>query len=101
MTEGVTALRTLTGNPVFAAPEIHPFLQRTDVSSETYTNAVDIWSLGVLTFLILTGRNLFMDYRYLAQYVAGKASMPFQIMEENGVSAHGKGFVNQADQGQT
>ncbi|KAI4159177.1 MAG: hypothetical protein LQ342_006824 [Letrouitia transgressa] len=51
-TEGLTALRTITGTPAFTAPEVFPFFRTADASNNSYTNAVDVWSLGVIAFLI-------------------------------------------------
>ena len=70
-TEGLTALRTQRGTPAFMAPEVLGFIQSNDESNDSYTNAVDIWSLSVITFFILTGEILFKDPRRLGQYVAG------------------------------
>ncbi len=88
-TEGITALRTQTGTPAFAAPEVLGFLQYGDESDNSYTNAVDIWSLGVITFLILTGETLFKDQRRLGQYVAGIFSFPSETLYEKEISAPG------------
>jgi serine/threonine protein kinase len=87
-TEELTALRTLTGTPAFAAPEVLGFIQ-----SDSYTNAVDIWSLGVITFLILTGETLFKDQRRLGQYVAGRFAFPSDVLLANNVSGQGCEFV--------
>lgn len=75
-TEGLTVLRILTGTPAFTAPEVLGFIQSSDRSEDAYTNAVDIWSLGVVTFLILTGKTLFKDQRRLSQYVGGSFRSP-------------------------
>lgn len=91
--EGLTALRTLTGTPAFTAPEILGFCQPGDRSNDTYTNAVDIWSLGVITYLILTGETLFKDQRRLGQYVAGSFTFPSDIFLANKVSGRGCDFV--------
>ena len=87
-TEELTALRTLTGTPAFAAPEILGFTE-----SDSYTNAVDIWSLGVIAFLILTGETLFKDQRRLGQYVMGSFTFPSDILFANKVSGGGCEFV--------
>jgi serine/threonine protein kinase len=91
--EGFTALRTLTGTPAFAAPEILGFIQSGNRSDDSYTNAVDIWSLGVITFLILTGETLFKDQRRLGQYVAGTFTFPSHTLSAKQVGGQGCAFV--------
>ncbi|KAI4215457.1 MAG: hypothetical protein LQ351_001926 [Letrouitia transgressa] len=92
-TEGLTALRTMTGTPAFTAPEVFPFFRTADASNDSYTNAVDIWSLGVITFLILTGETLFGDPRRLDQYVKGSFTFPLNILLATKVSEQGCNFV--------
>lgn len=91
--EGLTALRTQTGTPAFAAPEVLGYVHSDDTSNDSYTNAVDIWSLGVIIFLILTGKALFEDQRRLGQYVAGKFAFPSDILLANKVSEQGRDFI--------
>ncbi|KAG7884693.1 hypothetical protein KL938_001820 [Ogataea parapolymorpha] len=43
---------TMVGTPEYAAPEIDLMQPR---STKGYTNKVDIWSLGVITYILLTG----------------------------------------------
>ena len=92
-TEGLTALRTRTGTPAFAAPEVHGYFGSGDTSNGSYTNAVDIWSLGVMTFLILTGKTLFREQGRLGQYIAGSFTFPLDVLLANKVSAQGCDFV--------
>jgi serine/threonine protein kinase len=91
-TEGLTALRTLTGTPAFAAPEVLGFIQ-SDGKDTSYTNSVDIWSLSVIAFLILTGKTLFRDQRCLGQYVKGLFAFPSDMLHVNDVSHEGHDFV--------
>ena len=92
MTEGLTALRTLTGTPAFAAPEVLGFSQHA-VSDDSYSNKVDIWALGVITFLLLTGETLFQDQRRLGQFVSGSFPFPLGTLLANKVSTMGCEFV--------
>ena len=92
-TEGVTALRTQTGTPAFAAPEVLGFLSSGDISNDSYTNAVDIWSLGMIAFFILTCETLFKDLGRLGQYVTGSFPFPQEVLITNNVSAQGCDFV--------
>lgn len=90
--EGLTALRTLAGTPAFAAPEVLGFFQSGD-RDYSYTNSVDMWSLSVITFLILTGETLFRDQRRLGQYVAGRFAFPSDSLFANNVSKEGHDFI--------
>jgi WD40 repeat protein len=93
-TEGLTALRTITGTPAFTAPEVLGFIQSSDRPEEdAYTNAVDIWSLSVVTFLVLTGETLFKDQRRLGQYVTGSFKFPSHTLSAYQVSEKGCEFV--------
>lgn len=44
-------LDTQLGSPLYMAPEI--------IIGKTYNEKVDIWSMGVITYMLLTGRNPF------------------------------------------
>ncbi|KAL9100406.1 MAG: hypothetical protein Q9163_004216 [Psora crenata] len=88
--EGLTEFRTITGTPAFTAPEIYGYV---DTLNESYTNAVDIWSLAIITSLILTSATLFGDSRRLKQYIEGSFTFPSDILLDNEVSLQGCDFV--------
>ena len=44
-------LDLVLGSPIYMAPEI--------ILKEKYNDKVDIWSIGVITYMLLTGRNPF------------------------------------------
>jgi serine/threonine protein kinase len=92
-TEGLTALHTQIGIPAFTAPEVFGAFQMGPGSNDSYTNAVDIWSLGVITFLILTGEILFNDKRPLRRYVSDDYEFPSDVLLKNKVSGYGCWFV--------
>ena len=92
-TEGLTALRTQTGTPAFAAPEVFIFVQSGERLNASYTKAVDIWSLGVIAFLVLTGETLFEDQSLLYQYVVGSSKFPLDVLSANKVSEQGCDFI--------
>ncbi|KAL8855550.1 MAG: hypothetical protein Q9178_007819, partial [Gyalolechia marmorata] len=79
-TEGLTALRTQTGTPAFAAPEVLGLGDLDDTNDGTYTHAVDIWSTGVITFLILTGETFFRNPTQLRQYTRGRLDFPLDTL---------------------
>lgn len=87
----MTALRTVTGTPIFAAPEISA--SQGHVSGHSYTNAVDIWSVGVITFCILTG-----GISQLNQFAHGKINFPSNSLLNNNVSKLGCDFIERSMQ---
>ena len=91
--DGVTALRTTTGTPAFVAPEIIPDLRSNDTSNQAYTKAVDIWSLSVITYFIVSGQVLFEDPRRLSQYIAGTLTLPLDSLIANGNSMEACSFL--------
>ena len=54
-------LVTAIGTPEYMAPEI--------LGGSVYTHAVDIWSLGCLSFTLLTGKSFFPDRKTFYTYV--------------------------------
>ncbi|KAH0606057.1 uncharacterized protein H6S33_004514 [Morchella sextelata] len=50
-----TVLRTMLGTPAYSAPEL------TASSMSQFTNALDIWSLGILVHEVLTSKRPFFD----------------------------------------
>ena len=40
------------GSPLYMSPELHNFDEKI---SHTYDNRVDVWSLGVVTYILLSG----------------------------------------------
>lgn len=91
--EGLTALRTLTGTPAFAAPELLGYGQTDPLSDSSYTNAIDMWSTGIIAFLILTGETYFRDQRRLGQYATGRIGFPRDVLLAQSVSELGCDFT--------
>ena len=44
-------LTTILGSPLYMAPEI--------IMGQNYNEKVDIWAIGVITYMLLSGRNPF------------------------------------------
>ncbi|KAL8993905.1 MAG: hypothetical protein Q9169_005996 [Polycauliona sp. 2 TL-2023] len=93
--DGQTELRTRTGTPAFAAPEVLGFCPHDDDSGDTYTNAVDVWSLGVIAFFILTGQLIFEDPRRLSRYASGYTKFPLDILTKHHVGMHACEFLRE------
>jgi serine/threonine protein kinase len=87
-----TTMQTLQrGTMGFAAPEA------VGVTSENsdgpYSSAVDMWSLGAVTFLMLTGQSAFQNFAELAAYCAGSKKFPAETLEKLAISGEGQDFV--------
>ena len=53
-------LDLVLGSPLYMAPEIIRISENKNSGSKgTYNEKVDIWSIGVITYMLLTGRNPF------------------------------------------
>ncbi|KAI9766503.1 MAG: hypothetical protein M1840_006460 [Geoglossum simile] len=94
--EGQTALRTFGGTPGFLAPEILAKFDLLEVGDfevgEEYSVAVDIWSLGELSFRALTGGRPFP--RSLGAYISGASPFPMGKLRAHGVSKEGCDFLS-------
>lgn len=79
---GVTSLRTPVGTVAYMAPEVLGFFSLKELqlsqqkTSPSYTTAVDIWSLGVIVFRIITGEFPFPETIDLARYATLGAPFP-------------------------
>ena len=87
-----TALRTVAGTQHFQAPEILGFVDEEEETSE-YTNAVDIWSLGCVTYEVLTRKVPFPDLRALRLYSVGREQFPTDTSTADSVSVKGIEFI--------
>lgn len=82
------------------APEILGLLHDDDEDSDTesgpsYTNAVDVWALGVITFQLLTTQLPFAagDFRPLRKYVKGKAPFTQEHLVASRISFSGIAWI--------
>ena len=82
--DGLTVLRTQTGTPAFAAPEVLGLTPPDDKTNGSYTAAVDIWSLGVIAYFMLTGETLFKEQWRLVQYVLVDLQFPMASLLAKG-----------------
>lgn len=83
--ENETALRTITGTRQYMAPELDPWLVD-DEEAHVYTQAVDIWALGVLLFQMLTLKMVFRDPTSLRKYYKGRLEFPREPLLEANVT---------------
>lgn len=82
------SVRAMVGTAEFVAPEV---VQYENISTET-----DIWSLGVLTFLLLSGDSPFLDENDNDQLTLSNVTLAkydFDYEEFDEVSAEAKDFI--------
>lgn len=90
--EGVSSLRTLhQGTIGYAAPEVLGISHGQGQAS--YTSSVDMWSLGVMTYRILTNNIPFPGMTDLFQYVSGNSCFPTQALVTHDISETGQHFI--------
>lgn len=82
-----TALRTQAGTFSFSAPEVRGLIR---APTATYTHAVDIWSLGIIAYLMITGESLFEDPHLLSEYIAGNFEFPIHPLFDQ---VEGRDFI--------
>jgi serine/threonine protein kinase len=81
-----SVLHTEVGTRAFRAPEIM------DPDVDSYTNAVDMWSLGCVTYMMLTSKIPFPGYS-LGAFCSGREPFPSGHLLARDVSPAACGFV--------
>jgi len=80
-----TALRTMTGTHAYMAPEMFPYLVD-DQEEHTYTQAVDMWALGVMLYQMLTLEFVFGDQVPLHKYCKNRVGFPEAVLQSERVT---------------
>src|SRR5436190_18197749 len=65
ITNNETGLRTIVGTPHFQAPEITGYVEE---ESSGYSNAVDMWSLGCVIYILLARQVPFPNFPSLKKF---------------------------------
>ncbi|KAH8808784.1 WD40-repeat-containing domain protein [Xylogone sp. PMI_703] len=86
---GSTAYRTFGGTQYYMAPEI------LDTASEEYTNAVDLWAVGCITYRLVTGIVPFLKVKDALKYCEDKSLFPNGALHENGVKSLCARFIKE------
>jgi serine/threonine protein kinase len=76
------------------APELLNFLD-SDKSDPTYTNAVDIWSVGCIVYRLLTGVVPFPPGPSLIKYCEDESLFPYDALFDSGIKSEGSKFLRQ------
>jgi serine/threonine protein kinase len=90
-------LRTVAGTPAYMAPEVMGICALDETfQRDSYTSAVDIWSLGQICLRIVTGEVAFSDMRLIYEYVIRGSGFPAALLAERNASAECIDFVAKA-----
>jgi serine/threonine protein kinase len=89
-----TAYRTMTGTLSYMAPEIHPYLDTYTPSAE-YTNAIDLWAVGCITYRLVTGDVPFPPGTSLLKYCKDKSLFPYDPLLDCGIKSICSRFVKE------
>lgn len=87
-----TALLTQKGTLPYMAPEIHPYLEPPDTE---YTNAIDLWAVGCITYRLVTGETPFSEHRRLKNYCKDKSFFPCDALLKNRIQSSCSEFMEQ------
>ena len=93
---GDTAPQTRAYTENYAAQEVcvcRPADDGDGKNSSGYTDAVDIWSLGIITHEILTKRVPLYSYRQLVQYFEGRCDFPMRELQAKQISTAAINFI--------
>lgn len=87
--QDVTTLHTMQRGTIgFMAPEV--FEVRPD---DSYTFAIDIWSLGAVVYRIVTNATVFQTPSDLVKFSLGMSRFPMHELHSNQASAQAQDFI--------
>jgi serine/threonine protein kinase len=82
----------MTGTPHYIAPEILNYVD-TDAPSSEYTNAIDVWAVGCITYRLVTGTVPFPQLPSLVRYCADRSRFPHVPLFNSGITRAGSEFI--------
>ncbi|KFY05657.1 hypothetical protein V492_08376 [Pseudogymnoascus sp. VKM F-4246] len=81
-----TAYHTKGGTQSYMAPEVLDY-DVTDISGTEYTNAVDLWAVGCITFRLVTGVVPFPSGKSLWKYCEDQSLFPYGPCFDSGIKS--------------
>lgn len=79
--ESHAVTHTVAGTPRYMAPELQGVIENgtyTRTENVSYTEAVDIWAVGVMAFEILAGHHPFCSFDEVEKYTIGRLRFPIK-----------------------
>lgn len=87
-----TVFHSQIGTQSYMAPEILDNVH-SDASSAQYTDAVDLWAVGCITYRLLTGMVPFPPGGSLWRYCDDRSLFPTQPLLKNDITGSGSKFI--------
>lgn len=89
-----TAYHTKSGTRSYMAPEMLDYLDL-DAPSAEYTNAVDLWAVGCITYRLVTGIVPFPSGGSLMKYYEDKSLFPYYPLFDSGIKSSCVQFIRE------
>lgn len=87
-----TELRSIVGSEAYKAPEMFPYMVR-DSDNYPYTQAVDLWALGILGYQMLASCLPFDNKTPMSLFYQGKSAFPAKQLRSAGTTTDCIAFV--------
>lgn len=79
-------MQSFNAAPTFTAPELYQALWKPNTDEQKtgseFNTEADIWSLGIITYYLLTGRLLFTSQRGLLSYYENSSVLPSESLDK-------------------
>lgn len=87
-------LRTMTGTQAYMAPEMFAYMVH-DEEEHSYTQAVDVWALGIVLYQMLTLELAFGDPKQLYRYYKAQSDFPAAPLSADSITPACMDFIRQ------
>ena len=87
-----TGYHTRAGTQAYMAPEVQNLIE-SGVAGSDYTNAVDMWAVGCITYRLVTGVVPFPPGRTLIKYCEDRSLFPYDALFDSGIKSTCSKFI--------